>query len=266
MPDDTPAALFVPLDDGRLQPTGRTRGPWSEAAQHGGPVCALLAGAVEEPGGGRRVVRLTVELLRPVPLSPVRLEVDPPVGGRSADRVAARVRDDAGVVVAEALALRIRTKPVAVPEQTEEPPPWRPEDARAMGAADLGFLAGRETFLTEGMEVRFSEGAFDRPGPAVTWFRLRVPVVAGEPTSPLQRVAAAADFGNGISGLADMQRLLFVNPDLTVAVWREPEGEWVALEARSRLEPDGIGGAESALWDTRGRIGRSYQTLLVSER
>jgi len=31
------------------------------------------------------------------------------------------------------------------------------------------------------------------------WIRLRVPVVAGEETSPLARLAAIADFGNGVS-------------------------------------------------------------------
>jgi hypothetical protein len=34
----------------------------------------------------------------------------------------------------------------------------------------------------------------------------------------------------------------------------------------SWLGPDGIGGAEAAILDERGRIGRSYQTLLISQR
>ena len=40
-------------------------------------------------------------------------------------------------------------------------------------------------------------------------------------------------------------------------------GEWVALEARTFAEADGVGVAESALHDEAGRIGRSLQSLLV---
>ena len=95
------------------------------------------------------------------------------------------------------------------------------------------------------------------------WFRLRVPVVGGEEPSPLQRVLVAADFGNGISSVLDYERFVFINPDLTIYLHRLPIGEWVCLEAVSRVEPQGIGLAESRLWDERGLIGRSLQSLLV---
>jgi hypothetical protein len=76
-------------------------------------------------------------------------------------------------------------------------------------------------------------------------------------------VAAAADFGNGVSSELDFQTHLFINPDLTVYVHRPPVGEWVCLDARTRFGAPGIGMAESALWDIEGRIGRAAQSLLV---
>jgi acyl-CoA thioesterase len=90
--------------------------------------------------------------------------------------------------------------------------------------------------------------------------------VAGEDTTPYQRVAAAADFGNGISSLADFESLTYINPDLTIALHRLPIGEWVCLDAASRLETHGVGFAESALFDEQGRIGRSIQSVLVEAR
>ena len=95
------------------------------------------------------------------------------------------------------------------------------------------------------------------------WFRLRVPVVAGEEPTPLQRVAAAADFGNGVSAALERGRYLFINPDLTITLHRPPAGEWVGLDAVTHAEAHGVGLAESALYDEHGRIGRSVQTLLV---
>ena len=118
-------------------------------------------------------------------------------------------------------------------------------------------------FHNQAVDIRFVGGRFDRRGPATGWFRLRYPVVAGEEVSPVQRVVAAADFGNGISAELDFRTDLFINPDLTVSLTRPPEGEWVCLDARTRFGSPGIGSAESVLWDERGRIGRSVQNLLV---
>ena len=98
-----------------------------------------------------------------------------------------------------------------------------------------------------------SQGAFREPGPATAWFRLRVPLVAGEQPSPLQRLAAAGDFGNGIATELDWDEHIFINPDLTLYIEREPVGEWVALQSRDagrRRAASAI--AESVLWDDRG--------------
>ena len=113
------------------------------------------------------------------------------------------------------------------------------------------------------MELRVVAGTFADVGEATIWFRLAVPLVAGETPSPLQRVAAAADFGNGVSAALERGKYLFINPDLSVFLHRYPVGEWVALEAQTFAEAHGVGLAESALYDERGRIGRSLQSLLV---
>jgi hypothetical protein len=116
------------------------------------------------------------------------------------------------------------------------------------------------------MELRFAGGTSWSPGPALTWFRLRRPVVEGEEPSPLARVAAAADFGNGVSRVLDWGEWLFVNTDLTVHLHREPAGEWVLLDARTHLEPTGTGLAASRLYDERGPIGLAAQSLFVERR
>jgi hypothetical protein len=93
-----------------------------------------------------------------------------------------------------------------------------------------------------------------------------VPIVEGEEPSGLQRVLAVADSGNGISGTLDMRRWWFINPELTVHLAREPEGEWICLDARTSIEPGGAGLATSTLSDLRGPVARGAQTLYVGER
>ncbi|HEX2032281.1 MAG TPA: hypothetical protein VHL78_12950 [Actinomycetota bacterium] len=104
------------------------------------------------------------------------------------------------------------------------------------------------------------------PGPAAVWMRVGVPIVVGERLSPLDRLLVVADSGNGISWVVDMGAYLFVNTDLTVHLVRPPAGEWVCVDARTRVGPLGIGVSESVLWDERGRFGSGAQSLLVAPR
>jgi hypothetical protein len=259
---DDAVALFVP-DGDSVVPTPRARGPWSVDSLHGGPVAALVAGAVESLAvdDGLQLARITLELLRPVPVAPlvVRSAVVRP--GRRVQLVDTVV-EAAGVEVAWSRALRIRVagdrEPTA-PTGAEDPAPAPPEE----GAAQPPTPGDYRAFHNEGMEMRFVSGSWERLGPATVWFRLRCPVVLGSEPTPWQRVAAAADFGNGVSAELSFATSLFINPDLTVAVHRPPIGEWVGLEARTRFGSPGIGATESALWDRHGRIGRAIQNLLV---
>ena len=137
----------------------------------------------------------------------------------------------------------------------------RPASGRA------GELPGlhRPRFATDAVEVRFIAGGFGG-GPATAWFRLAIPLVGNEQPSALQRLAAASDFGAGLSATLPREEYLFINPDLTLYIEREPVGEWICLESQTRLAPDGIGVAESVLYDERGRVGRATQALLVAPR
>ena len=256
-------ALYLP-DGDLLVPTELTGGPWSAEAQHGGPVAAAVARAVEAVPAPVAMVtlRLTVELLRPVPLRPLRIETSVPRPGKRVQLVDATVTDGQ-TEVARARALRIRTAPVPVPHEAEQPD-YGPEPAAGAPLSLEGRLE-HPSFL-QAMEFRFIRGSGDAPGPATAWARLRVPVVPGEEPSPLQRTAAAADFGNGISRVVDFTTHLFINADLTVALSRPPVGEWVGLDMVTRLSADGYGQAESQVFDRYGPAGRAVQSLIVDLR
>ena len=72
--------------------------------------------------------------------------------------------------------------------------------------------------------------------------------------------------GNGISAVLDFEKSIFLNCDLTINLFRRPEGEWICLDAQSFIGANGCGLAESALYDERGRIGRATQSLAVRAR
>ena len=267
--------LFV-TDGARLVPTELSRGPWSPDALHGGPVAALVARAVESlvPDAPMHVTRLTVELLRPVPLAPLTVTAQISRPGRKVQLVDVRVESD-GRDVVWARALRVRT----VQTQSADAPlpdplsvgPVPGTDADAPPGPDAGHpspapIGHYRAFHSAGAEMRYVVGEFDERGPAAVWVRLRVPVVAGEEPTPLQRVAAASDFGNGVSSELDFTRYVFINPDLSVHLHRPAVGEWVCLDAATRLGVPGTGVAQSLLYDVRGPIGRALQSLVVEPR
>ena len=266
-------ALFVPDAADVFAPTDLCRGPWSPDAQHGGPPCALVARAVERVDAPvpMAVARLTFELLRPVPLAPLTVSTEVLRPGKKVQLVGASLRTvDGDVEVLRAVALRIRRDERALPEPLAagggDGVPALPSSAEEATRPPFATVDEELRFFhRDGMEIRVVAGGFDRPGPATGWFRLRVPVVAGEEPTGVVRAVAAADFGNGISWVLPPD-WLFINPDLTVHLLREPVGEWVCLAARTLPSGAGTGLAESALYDAEGRVGRSVQSLLLDAR
>jgi hypothetical protein len=258
-------AIFVP-DGGRFVPGDLARGPWTPEAQHGGPPAALLARSVERFDGGELmfVARLTVEFLKPVPIAPLRVDTRLLRPGRKVQLVEASLRTE-DTEVARAVGMRIRHAEISLPAGSNAEPHMPPGPGGGWGSGPPWRSKWPYTaFHTHAVEHRFVAGSFAEPGPATDWIRLRVPLVAGEEASPLCRVAAAADFGNGVSWVLRREDgYLFINPDLTIYLHRVPVSEWVCLEAVTRVQPHGVGLAESRLWDERGAIGRSLQGLLI---
>ena len=249
-------------DGSRFVPTVLARGPWSPNALHGGAPSALFATVCEthDPGPAAFVARLTVELMRPVPLAPLELKVRTIRPGRKVQWIEAMLVADEQEV-ARATVLRIRSEDVdtsgSVHPQVDAPPSPDAIDAQRFpfGEGAIGFWNVHD--------VRLVKGSWMEPGPGIAWFRLKCPVIAGEDLSPIARVAAAADFGSGVSSPVRLTNANAINPELTVHVHRHPAGEWVCLESGSWAQPHGVGMADTRLHDERGVIGRGVQSLLV---
>lgn len=254
-------AVFV-TDGDTFVPQQVSQATWYEGVLHGGPVAALFAREFERLDSAvpMQVARMTIDLIRPVPTEPLRVHTTVTREGRRIQTASAWMT--AGdTEVARASMVRIRSDDVAVPEHPRRDAPPGPDGLPIyrMPDHDEG-----EWFHTRGVEMRFAEGSFAEPGPVVVWMRLLCPVVAGEDASPLQRTAAVADFPNGVSRFLP-EGWLYINPDLTIHAERYPEGEWVALRARTDAT-GGIGLAQAELFDRGGSFGHSLQSLVVEDR
>lgn len=252
--------FYIPEQSG-FRATISTRGPWSNDFQHGGPPSALLARAFERLlAAGFGVTRLTVEFFRPVPLGRVDVEAEVARGGKKVVWLAGTLVSG-GKEILRASAVAMRRAPVAtgVPAPALAVP--LPDASRPF---TFPFFQAPEGYHTA-MEVRIARGEWAQ-GALAAWMRMRVPLVAGEEPTPLQRVVCAADSGGGISKVLDIDRYTFMNADLSIHLHREAAGEWICLDARTTPEDDGVGLADTALSDARGPIGRGVQGLLIDRR
>ena len=260
------AEAFYELDGDRAIPSELTRGPWDPDSQHAGPPAALLGQAMEAlptaEAAEMRIGRITYEVLKPVPIAPLRVEARIERDGRRVQMLSASLFADEEEVM-RARGWRLRVAPVDLPGGLLPGPLGHgPED----GEPGEFFPTGAEVGYHTAVDYRFIRGSFVVPGPATVWMRSRIPVVAGEEISPLGRVLVVADSGNGVSATLDWRKFLFINVDLSVHLHRLPAGEWVCLDAVTLPQADGVGLADTQLWDEQGPLGRAAQTLLVAAR
>ena len=209
---------------------------------------------------GLSLARVTYELLRPAPVGPLEIHTEIVRPGRRVQLLEGSI-SAGGTEVVRARALQVHAADAGDGAGESPPPPPGPEHGRPPELV----VPHHPMFAFDAIEIVFVAGGWGA-GPCTAWFRLQSPIVAGETPSPLQRLAAAGDFGNGISATLSWDDYLYINPDLTLYIEREPTGEWICLESQTRIARDGIGVAESILYDERGRVGRATQALLVAPR
>jgi hypothetical protein len=253
-------AFYEPLGGGVFRSTEHTVGPWAATDQHAGPPAALLVRGIEAvvPADGR-LARITVDLLRGVPVADLEVRARVVRPGRSVQLAEAELLAD-GRPVARMTAWWHQVTDTGAVAGPAVPAPPLPD--RAMTAVPPWTGWG----YVDAVEWRRVVGGFDGPGPATVWARLRHPLVSGEQPTGLQRLLAVADSGNGVSWELDVSRWLFVNTDLTVHVLRPPTGEWICLDAVTRVGADGSGVATSRLSDQDGAVAFGAQALLVRPR
>ncbi|MDH4119282.1 MAG: thioesterase family protein [Acidimicrobiia bacterium] len=262
-----PDSLFI-VDGDTFVPTELTRGGWSDDSQHGSPPSGLLARAIEAVPTAvpMQVVRFTIDLFRPVPLTPLTTRTITRRDGRRIQVVdALLVSGDTPVGRATALKIRIADH-LDLSEREEEPweqppPPTVAHPVEWDGS--FGETPNLVRFHLHGVEIRSFDDSFLSYRPGVSWFRLTSPLVAGEEPSPFVRLATLADMSNGNSQALDPRIWLYVNPDITLYAHRLPEGEWVGMRSAAHQHDHGIGLADTRVFDESGPIGRINQSQLI---
>lgn len=260
-----PASLYVPVDGG-YEATALTIGPWDPGLQHAGPPAALLLREAEKASGieGGQTVRMTYDIFAPVPVGPIRLTSTVVRPGRRIELVEAVLTggDERPLMRLAAWRMRTRADGAADARQDAHPAAASPQDSRPETAA---FFT-EDVAYHRALEWRFATGSFNSPGPASAWTRPECELVAGEPMTPLQHLLVMTDAASGISAALDWNTMSFANVDLSLALHRAPQGEWLGMDAHTVLGGTGAAQCYAVLFDETGAIGRSSHALFVEPR
>jgi hypothetical protein len=251
------------VDGNKVVTSPDAAGPWDKRMQHGSAPAALVAWAAEAlpTAVPMQVARVTIDLMRPVPVAELSIESEILREGRKIQLCAVRLCAD-GVVVVAATVLKIRAQAQALPPEIAGLPLTLPGPEQSM--VEPADYAGSP--FTRCISMRAARGRFGTVGPGAIWFRVDHPLIAGSPVSQAMRAVVAADFSNGAGPALDFKQWTFINADLTVSLARQPVGEWILLDGESWIGPDGAGIAMSRLADRYGYFGRAVQSLVIEKR
>jgi hypothetical protein len=251
------------LEGARALSSPSSGGPWDVNLQHGSAPSALIASIAENfpAAAPMRIARLTVDLMRPVPVAPLEIKAEVIREGRKIQLCSVDLYAE-GILVVRGTVLKLRRQEVDLPDTIRDEPVALPGHERGRPAA--GKIT--ENPFMACLSMRVVKGGFNLPGPGAVWFRLDRPMVEGRAVSPAVRAVVAADFCNGTSSVLDFKAWTFINGDLTVSLARDPVGEWILLDAETWLGPDGGGLACARLADSNGYFGRAAQSVLIERR
>lgn len=254
-------SFFTTDDHEWFKPTQHTRGPWHEDHCHAGPPTALIARSVEQLNPAQKLVRLTVNLIRPIPFDGFRVLAEITRQGRMVTTSTAQLVDAENKVCASAIALQM------TPQKKHDFPTQNIEYGQHEQAVTGIFpisktLHDKPAFNGTGVEVKYPAGQNNEPGQTIAWMKT-VPLLANEIPTPFQRICPLADCGNAFGRNAEPWDVNFMNPDLTILLHRDPKGEWLGTNSAGYWEDNGIGMADAQLFDETGCVGRALQTLLL---
>ncbi|HZY76602.1 MAG TPA: thioesterase family protein [Jatrophihabitantaceae bacterium] len=247
-------------DSARFSAASETGGPWDVNLQHGGPPNALAVREAERLARGVNAnlvaSRIAADFVGPVPVGEVTATARLVRAARSASLV------EVALSAGGRDCLHARVWLVAARDTSD----LAPATAGLTPPATEPPAFGLSFPYADSIEWHEVSGSAATPGPAAVWARARLPLIAGEEPSGLQRVALVGDSASGVSAELDWAQWSFLNVDLDIHLARPFEGEWVHLDAATQLGDRGVGLARSTVSDVRGPVGCTAQTLIVAPR
>ncbi|MEI6251407.1 MAG: acyl-CoA thioesterase domain-containing protein [Mycobacteriaceae bacterium] len=242
------------LDDGVFHPTEAALSRWGNDSLNGPAVVGLAARVLELEYGmdGFLPTRMTVDLFKAARRVPTEVATRLVRAGR-------RIRNSecdvlqGGILVARATMVAYRQSappPGAewVAQASFNPPP---------GVTGAAYLIGSD-------DSKWSQAGTEHQNTArKRVYHRTIDVVGGERPSPFVRTVVAAEATSLVTNMGT-RGIGYINGDLTVALSRLPEGDYIGVQADSHWCDDGVAVGAATLFDDAGPFGTAMVTAIAN--
>lgn len=248
-------------------PTDAAGSPWHPSLLHGGSATGLMGHAIEAlVPAGFAVTRITMDLMRPVPKAPLAVHSQVARDGTRLKVIEVEVTHN-GKAVCRASAALAKTQTIALPDYAPKPHAAPPGPDSLPLFSIQAMLDAKGLAIPHGLHTRVevrSQNMWEERGHNISWLRLPVQVVQGEALTPFTRTCMVCDLGNGVAQLNLGNAAGMINSDVTLALFRLPQGEWLCFDSEAQVQPTGTGIVHSTLYDTAGSFGYIVQSVMVN--
>lgn len=251
---------FRRTDERTFEPTHHTVGAWSREDYHFAALAGLLVHEMERSRPHKELLlsRVSFDIFGRLSLGPVEIsetkvlrpgrrielvENHAILGGRTA--ITARAWYLAANDTAHVSALDVEPLPA-------------PEDCPVGGLKETwggGFVEQLETRIARPIE----------PGRGALWLGSDQELVEGDERIEVAEFLARIDVANGVAPQQHPEKWGFPNVELTVHLYRQPDGKWSGVDTSVFWGPEGAGLTSSVLHDVHGPVGRAEQCLTLQE-
>ncbi|MDF2444499.1 MAG: hypothetical protein JWR01_2702 [Subtercola sp.] len=257
-------AYFEPLGDDRYRPTALASGAWNPGEIHFSPLGGLIVHVIDRHRARtaragqphtKQLGRISFDILGFLAADECTITVQTIRPGRTIELV------EATVVIGDRPAVLARAWFVGG------------SDTAGVAGGQPDPLPGPDTVSPQSLSHTWSGGFVASldvrpvspvlPGRASVWLRSDVELVEGEEVGPGASFIALVDTANGIAVREPITQWMFPNLDLTVHLFRQPQGSWVGLDTSVAFGAAGLGLTSSVLHDAAGPVGRAEQLLTV---
>lgn len=246
-------AHFTAIDSERVQPTQFAQSLWGEDHLNGPAVVGLTAHALESAFGLPEFLpaRLTVDLFRAARGVPTTTKVTMIRDGRRVRNSECEVVQD-GITVARATLVQYR---ISAPPPGEE---WSSttdfEPPEVIDTALPPYLCSDGVGWTRSIADHQNTNR-------KRLVNRSIDVMKGRSNSPFVRAVMAAE-GTSLATNLGSAGIGYINGDLTVALVRLPQDDWVGAEADTHWAAGGIAVGTTTLYDGAGPFGTGLTTAV----
>lgn len=245
-------------------PSEHALGPWGPTALHGGATAGLMGHALElaSDRDDLQFARMTLDMFRPVPLSPLTVESRIVRDGKRIQIIETTVIA-AGKEVAKGTGLKLKQTEIELPDGVTlaSDTLTDPEQLETMSMVGSTNQSNLPPGLHYNLQMKRISG-FTAKGEGQAWFYMPLEVVKDKPTTPFVHMCMISDFGNGTGQIYVKNSMGSINADISLHLHRIPTEKWIGFDSKTEMQLNGVGIILTKLYDTKGPIGHISQCVM----